>query len=573
MELLLKFRFLRRFVLFDVFLFLFIPAGLAEEKAYDFLIENVLVFDGKSAQGFEADVAISHEYIADVGNLSPVNAREVIDGEGWVLAPGFIDAHTHSDFNPFIYPRLANKLSQGVTTEIIGNCGMSAAPILGGHSERIREIWAREGVLLPDKITWTTFKGYGEEVQLKGVRTNFIGLVGHGNLRSAVMGLSSRAASADEIQQMKTMLTEAMGQGAFGISFGLRYLPGLYAKENELIELCSEAARHEGVCAFHIRSERSAILESLREVIAIAEKSNAPVQVCHLKIAGEKNWPKIDDALGIIEEARRRGVRILADAYPYDSGYAELGISLPPPLYKREDRVEFFKNPSNRKKILRAIRNYAKHDKTNWDTIMIASTRHPDYAAYQGQSIAAIARQTHLTPEVFLMKILADTSFEVSAFYFSQKQDIVDRIIARPYVAIGSDSIADGGSQPHPRFYGTFPKMFRYYIRESEILGLAETIQKMTSLVAEYYGVERRGRIQTGYYADLVLFDPETVTDLATYKNPTIPSRGIQWVFVNGRPAVREGRLTDEKNGRLVLKHEYPYWFSSACPLPMGLLY
>lgn len=538
-----------------VSLSLSLPSAFSQEKIYDYVIQDATVFDGKSLHGVESDIGILGDSIALVGDIPAEEGREVISAKGFLLAPGFIDAHTHSDFNPLVYPELSNKAAQGVTTEVVGNCGMSGAPVLGRHGEWIYSVWAREGVQVPPAaVTWDTFKGYRAALELAGLKHNFVGLVGHGNLRSAVAGLSPRTATADEIRQMKNDLAQAMDEGAAGISFGLVYLPGIFADREEITELCAVAGRRGGVCAFHMRSEGSDLTGALREVLEIGEKTGARIQVSHLKAAGREHWDKIQEAFRVIEEARAKGIRVEADAYPYEAGYAELGVVLPGEFYKREDRVSYFQDPSKREELLKRLREYDAQGDFHWDRVMVASSAHPEFEKYEGKFFSELAAETGKRPEEFLVDLLAGTSFEVSAFYFSQSLDVVKQVLTQPYVAVGSDSVADGTRKPHPRCFGSFPRILKWYVEqerkgEATLPILGDVIRKMTSLPAEQFGIERRGYLSAGYFADLVLFDPETVSDQADYQTPTAPNNGILWVFVNGKPVVRNGQVLPGKPG------------------------
>lgn len=530
------------------------PAQAA--KTYDYVIENALIFDGETLKPSHGDVAVKGDKIAAVGDLGKTEARQVIDGRGLVLSPGFIDVHTHSDFNPLVYPDLANKVMQGVTTEIVGNCGMSAAPILGAHREQIQGVWAREGVDIKDTVGWRTFQEYRGQLEKSGMGTNFVALVGHGNLRAAVMGFAPRTASLGEIQEMRTLLRQAMQQGAAGISYGLVYLPGIFAGEEELVDLCEEAGKNGGLCAFHMRSEGSGVTEAVTEALQIGEKARTGIEISHLKAAGKKNWDKIQDVFKLIEQARLKGQRITADVYPYTGSFAELGVILPDALYQRGDRLDYFRNPFKHEELLTDLRKYYEEKNMKWDSVMIAATRHRKYWKYEGKTIRDIARQTQKEPEQFLIEILADTQFEVSAYYFSQSEDVVSEVLRQPYAAIGSDSIADGSRKPHPRAFGTFPKILGRYVRERKELSLGEAIWKMTALPAEQFYLRNRGKIKAGYDADLVLFDAGEIEDRATYKNPKEMPRGVKWVFVNGKPAVKKGKSTGLKNGRFLKPSE-----------------
>lgn len=537
--------------------FLFIGAFPVHAKTtYDYLIQDALIFDGESLQGFRGDVAIKGDKIAKVGKLKNAAAKEMIDGRGFVLAPGFIDAHTHSDFNPLIYPDLPNKVMQGVTTEIVGNCGMSAAPVLGAHQKQVSGVWAREGVDIKDTLQWRTFKEYRETLEKAGMGTNFVALVGHGNLRSTVMGFTPRPASLGEIQDMRALLKQAMKEGAAGISYGLVYLPGMFAAEDELIELCQEAGKNSGLCAFHMRNEGSGVLDSTEETLRIGKKAQTAIEISHLKAAGKANWDKIGEVLKRIDQARLEGQRVVADVYPYVGSFAELGVMLPDALYQREDRVAYFRNPLKREELLLELRKFYEERNTKWDGVMVASTKHRKYWKYEGKTIRDIARETKKEPEQFLIEILADTKFEVSAYYFSQSEEVMNEILKQPYTAIGSDSIADGSRKPHPRAFGTFPKILGQYVREQQKLPLGMALWKMTTLPAEQFYLKKRGKIKPGYFADLVLFDDDEIRDRATYEKPKEMPLGVKWVFVNGKAAVQNGHATGLKNGRFLKPSE-----------------
>ncbi len=524
----------------------------ANTKAYDWMIVNALVYDGESARPVQTDVAVQDDRIAAVGKLSREDAEHVIDAEGLVLMPGLIDVHTHTDFNSWIYPSLANKLYQGVTTEIAGNCGMSAAPVEGEHKNRIRAVWAREGVALPSTdLPWSSFQEYRQFMEKTGLMTNLGVLVGHGNLRSAVMGFEDRPASAEEIKNMQAMLAKAMDEGALGISFGLVYLPGIFARDEELKALCGTAGERGGVCAFHMRSEGRGLVEAVKEAIGIGEASGARVEISHLKAAGPANWGRIEEVFRVIEAARARGVQVRADAYPYDASFAELGVVLPDELYKREDRDALFSDPAQRSVILKQLEAQNQKSPRDWSRVMVASVTAKEDESVQGKTVQQIAAERSQSPEEVLVDLLGRSHFEVSAFYFSQSPDVVDEVLAKDYVTLGSDSIADGIGHPHPRAFGTFPKALKSVVKESpEALSL--WVRKTTAETADYFGLKNRGRIAPGNFADLVVFSPDKIRDLATYEEPSRLSQGAEWVFVNGELVVVSGTYKALKSGRIL---------------------
>lgn len=524
----------------------------AQDKPYDYVIKDALVFDGKSLVPVQRDLAILSDRVAQIGEIPREEGEEVIEASGLIASPGFIDIHTHSDFNPFIYANLGNKVLQGVTTEVIGNCGMSAAPVEGAFAGEIANVWKREGVDIPKEISWKTFEEYKSEAEFQGLETNLAGLAGHGNLRFAVMGKDARPARPDEIEAMKKSLNQALAEGALGISFGLTYLPGVFAAREELVSLCGESAKQNRMCVFHMRGEGKRLLEAIDEVIDVARSTHARVHISHLKAAGEKNWPKIQEAFLKIENAKAEGLQVTADAYPYSASFAELGVVLPDSLYQDPDRNSRFKDPEVRKKIIQTLEAHYQDNPVSWDRIRVATVASEKNSAWQGKSILEISVASKKSPVETLIDLLAEEEFRVSAFYFSQSESVVNLVLSKPYVAVGSDSIADGSFSPHPRAYGTFPRLLSQCRGKGPVLSntcWGETIRRMTGFPAEILGLKGRGKIGTSLYADLVLFDPEVIRDIADYQNLKVPPEGIRWVFVNGRPVVREGKYQPVHSG------------------------
>lgn len=521
-------------------------------KPYDYVIKGALVYDGESLVPIKRDIALAGDRIVQLGNIPEEEANEVIEGEGLIAAPGFIDIHTHSDFNPFVYPNLGNKVLQGVTTEVVGNCGMSAAPVQGAHREEMPNVWRREGVVVPSDISWSDFKEYRNETEYQGMETNFVGLVGHGNLRSSVMGMVPRDAGKEELESMRRLLARALDQGAFGVSFGLTYLPGVFATHKELVTLCREAAQRGGLCAFHIRGEGDPLIQAVEEAIAVGREAGAATHISHLKAQGKTNWPKIDEAIRLIEAAQAEGIKVTADAYPYTASFAELGAILPKEIYEDPHRLGRITDPNQREKLLADLEKYYGARPVDWNGIRVATVAGQQNFSLQGKSIQEISSLLHKPPLQVLIDLLGVEAFKVSAFYFSQSPQVVEKVLGKPYVAIGSDSIADGSAAPHPRAYGTFVNRLAICSSGGPIAAnpcWGKTIYQMTALPAKILGLRQRGRIGTGSYADLVLFDPSAVKDRADYAHPKIPPSGIRWVFVNGESVVREKKYQPAHSG------------------------
>ncbi len=527
----------------------------AQNETFDLIIKGGTVYDGLSEENRTADVGIQGDKIIRVGDLSQATAQRIIDASGLIVAPGFIDIHTHSDFNPFLEPHAVHKISQGVTTEVIGNCGMSAAPLYGFQEKAVHEVWLREGEPIPADIPWHSAGEYFEEIQAAGLMTNLAFLAGHGNLRASVMGYEARKASPHEMEGMISLLNQAMDAGAFGMSLGLVYLPGTYADESELDALASEVKKRRGIVAVHMRSEGKTLIESLTETLALARKTGVPLEISHLKAAGVRNWPKIDQAISMIEQARAEGLEIHADAYPYEAAAAELGVILPDEIYQAADRVAQLKDKGKRPFIKKRVLEEFEKSGLTLNQIEVSQASLPEDKIYEGKTVADIAQAEKKDPVDALLDFLAKENFQASAFSFTQNPAIVSRVIAKDYVSIGSDNIADFGPKPHPRVYGTFPRVIEKFVKKEKTLSLGQAIHKMTGLPAGVMGMKDRGCLQTGCYADVVIFDLGTIQSNASYENPAQLSSGIQYVFVNGEMAFEDGKGTGVLAGQ-VLRHE-----------------
>lgn len=519
---------------------------------FDLLIKGGFVVDGSGRPLFKADVGISGGKVVAVGNLSRREAREVIDAEGLVVSPGFIDMHSHDDLVFFNDRANTPKVLQGITTVVIGNCGISPAPASPGREDLLRQ-YVRLLGNLPDDV-WRTYGEFLEALEgLEGLGTNVAGLVGHGTLRIAVMGMEARAPTVEEMRLMKEILARSMREGAFGLSTGLIYPPGAYASTNELIELAKVVAREGGLYFTHMRSEGGLIEEALNEALTIGEEAGVPVEISHLKIASRRKWGKVSTILKELEEAREKGIDVTADAYPYNAGATFLSALLPPwALEGGEDAMKRrLASPQERVR----IRNYmeGRDDWENfvkevgWDGILLAYS--PTYPELTGKTIEEIASELGKDPYDVVFDVLAVDGFNALMVSFNMLQGDVDKVITHPLVMMGTD-----GVQPHPRTYGTAPRIIRRYVRELKLLTLEEAIKKMTSMPAKKLKLIERGMIKEGFWADIVVFDPKEISDKATYRKPKEFPAGIKYVIVNGVITVKEGKLTNEFGGK-VLKH------------------
>lgn len=520
---------------------------------FDIIIKNSTIIDGSGKEGFAADIGISNDHIAKVGKINE-SCRQVIDANGLVASPGFVDCHSHSDYYLIINPLAGSKIRQGVTTEIGGNCGYSSAPLSGEALDERRNAYRKSYNLEHD---WQDVKGYFNRLERQGTSVNFALLIGHNTIRASVIGGGSREPKEKEMAQMKEMVQQAMTEGAIGFSTGLAYGPACFAKKEELIELCREAKRFNGIFTVHMRSEGRRLLEAIEESILIARGAEIPLQISHLKTYGEENWEKLDSAFELIEKAMADGLDVTCDRYPYTAANTGLHNVLPNWVLdggiKKE--LERLKDKATREKIKDELQQ-AKKDV--WDKIMISEVITEKNKIYEGKSVSEAASISKKEPIDFVFDILVEDEIAVDAIFFKMSEENLKRILKKPYVMIGSDSgaRADYGAlargRSHPRTFGTFPRVLGRYVREEKILDLPTAIKKMTSAPCKKFNIKERGLIKEGYFADIVIFNPDTIIDTATYEDPHKYPVGIEYVIVNGKITVEQGKNLGTKAGRII---------------------
>jgi N-acyl-D-amino-acid deacylase len=523
----------------------------------DLRIRGGAVIDGTGASPVRADVAISGDRILAVGSDAEIDAARVIDAEGLAVAPGFIDIKTHSDFTLPLNPLAESKIRQGVTTEVIGHCGFSVAPALPGKAAMLKDY-------LSPSAPWLDFRETSFAAYLDGfpaTSTNVCPLVGHNTLRLMVMGMAPRAATSGEIAAMGALLEEALGAGALGLSTGLFTPPGAYAEPSELVALAQILKRHGAAYFTHLRDEANHLFAALDEAIALGEASGVHVQVVHAKLSGLDNWGRAGEFIGALEAARARGVRIDCDQYPYQAASNPLKNLLPP--WAQADPPEMaarLGDPAVRERIRaeissRGLNNFGRIP--DWDAIRISVSPHqPQYA---GRTIAAIARERDADPVDCVCDYLVADRFATRVLVSSIGEDDIQTLIKSPEVCVGSDGncVAPYGvtsqGKPHPRFYGTFPRIIGHYVRELGLLPLSTAIHKMTGAPAKALGMTRRGLLRPGWFADLVLFDPQEFAERATYDEPhQYPVGKATTVIVNGAVTVERAEHLGARNGRLI---------------------
>ena len=521
----------------------------------DILIKGGTIIDGTGGDPFEGDIAIAGDTILSIGTFRESDAGKVVHAKGLCVAPGFIDAHAHSDFTLLADPRAEGKILQGVTTEINGNCGMSAAPLYGSAFERreddLRELAIRE--------RWHTMAEYRMLIAQRGIALNSAVLAGHGNVRGSVVGYENRQPTLKERAEMAGLLENAVREGAIGLSTGLIYPPGMYADTDELADLCSVLKRHELPYTSHMRSEGTALLESISEIITIGQRAGVSVHISHLKTSGKQNWHKANDAVSMIEDARQKGIRLTCDRYPYVASSTDLDSLLPPWAFEggNEQELERILCAETRRQLRAELLTLAG-DAAYWEGVIIASVMTDNNRWMEGRSIAAIGAQRGTDAAQTILDILSEERLRVVAIFRSMSEDNLRQFLSLPYCAIGSDSSArslDGPTRrgkPHPRTFGTFARFIGKYARDYGLMPLAMAVHKMTRLPAAIFGLHKRGQLKRGMYADMTIFDPGGIIDRATFDEPFTPPGGVRYVFVNGAAAVAEGRATGSRSGRML---------------------
>ncbi len=526
--------------------------------SFDLVIKGGLILDGTGGPAWSGDLGIVGDVIRAVGTIDPDQGSRVLDATGRHVAPGFIDIHTHSDGDILRYPTAESRVMQGVTTEITGNCGGSAAPRgeskAGGVSE---ESGAEYGI----EEGWTDVASYFGVLERVGISLNHALLLGQGTLREEVAGSEDRNLTQIEMGQILQAVEEGLDQGAWGLSTGLEYVPGRFTPTEEILAMARVVARRGGFYASHIRNEESALLEAVDEAIRIGRMSGARVQISHLKAAGLPNWGKQVAALDLIEGARRGGVDVSADAYPYAAYSTGITIFLPAWAADggREAVAARLADPTDRRRIRDEMEVRIRQDPGDYDLIVISSVRSEKNRPIIGKDLAAIATEWGIEPVDTLLRLMEEEG-SVGFIGHGMAPENVEMVLSHPLVMIGSDgsSMAPRGealrSRPHPRSYGTFPRVLGHYCRDRGIFDLPVAVRKMTSMPADQVGIVDRGRIARGMKADLVVFDPTRIRDLATFDDPHRYPAGIHHVLVNGQIVVEEGAHSGARPGVVLRK-------------------
>jgi dihydroorotase/N-acyl-D-amino-acid deacylase len=528
---------------------------------YDIVIRNGHVIDGAGSPWYSGDIGIRGGKIAAIGNLSGQQAGRVIDAHGMVVAPGFIDMLGQSDLSILVNPHLPSKIFQGITTEVTGEGG-SVAP-LNDAILKADHVTYEHYQITPD---WRTFREYFAKLEKQGIGINFASYVGATQVRRMVLGDGDRTPSAAELDQMRALARQAMQEGAVGVSTALQYAPAPYAKTEELIALAAESGKLGGIYATHMRSEGDAIIPALDEAIRIAREAATPIEVWHLKAAGKNNWGRMPEIAAYIEKARQSGVDIGADTYAYTAWNNSFSAFIPPWAHDGGDAklVERLKDPAMRARIRKDMETKNASWDNEWqdisgpEAILISAVQNPKLLPLQGKNLAEIAKLWGKDPIDTLCDFLIQDDAFTSVSVVGMSEDDVALALQQPWVAVDNDAQGTapdgllGKDHPHPRAYGTFPRILRKYVREEKKLRLEEAIRKFSALPAQRMRFTDRGVLKKGMWADVVVFDPDQIHDLATYENPNQLSVGMEYVLVNGVPVIDGGKATNALPGMVL---------------------
>jgi len=536
---------------------------------FDLIIKNGFIVDGTGRKRYKGDVGINKDKISAIGDLSHAEAEHIVDATDKIVSPGFIDMHTHSDFS-FIYDPLANgKLYSGVTTEVIGNCGIGPAPMNDEHRQLLKDYLGTRlvgSIPVELKLPWNSFADYLDEYKTTVPTLNIAPLLAQGVIRIAVKGFDKGPATPDELKEMQRLTAEAMEQGAIGLSTGLVYLPGAYTEKEEIAALCKAIKPYGGVYATHIRTESDGILEALDEALWIAREADVPVEVSHLKLLSQNMLGRTADVLEKFQRAIDAGTEVNFDTYPYTAGLTALSACLPPWIFEggTAKMLERLHDKEIRSRVAREIaegipgwQNFVK-SAGGWKKFYVSSVKNEESKIYEGKFMTEVGEMQGKTPDDAAFDLLIKENGRVQMNYFAMKEEDVITFLKQAICTIGSDAMSLNTKgvlnfgKPHPRAFGTPTEFLGKYVRDKKILPLEEAIRKMTGMSAKKFNLNMRGEIRQGYYADITVFDADKINARATYEKPQQYSVGVEAVVVNGKLALENGVQTGSTSGRVV---------------------
>ncbi len=554
----------RRFLVSLLTLAVFLTTTIfaqTKPQVFDVLIKNGTVYDGTGKPGKRVDVGIRADKIVAVGNLSKAKAQTIIDAKNLAVAPGFINMLSWSTESLIVDGRSLGELKQGVTTQIMGE-GWSMGPL----NERLKKLTVDEQGDIKYSVEWTTLADYLNYLERRGVSQNVASFIGATTIRQNVLGDADVQPTPAQLEQMRGLVRDEMQHGALGIGSSLIYAPSFYAKTDELIAMCKVAAEYKGKYISHMRSEGNQLVEAVEELIRISREAKIPAEIYHLKAAGKENWGKMDAVIAMIEKARSEGLKITADMYTYPAGGTGLDASMPPWVLDGGYEAAFKRlaDPETRKKVAKEITTPT--DK--WENLYLAAGS-PDRILFSdfkseklkpliGKTLAEVAKMRGTSPEETIMDLVLEDRSRVGTIYFLMSEDNITKQLKLPFVSFGSDaaSMATEGvflkNSTHPRAYGNFARLLGKYVREEKVISLAEAVRRLSGLPATNLGLDKRGFLEKGMFADIVIFDPNTIADRATFEKPHQYAVGVRDVFVNGTQVLKNGEHTGAKPGRAV---------------------
>lgn len=523
---------------------------------FDVLIKDGMVYDGKGTSPVKENIGIKGDRIYLLKTTVP-SSRKTINSEGLIVSPGFIDIHSHTDEIYFLNPKAESKVRQGISTEVVGNCGTSPFPLGGSFYNTFkRRFKAEYGT---DIVSWKEPWEFYEKLNKSGIGINSAFLTGHGNLRYIIGKDKPGKISSSDLNKMKRILSRCLEHGSFGMSTGLAYTPSGFADTHELCLLSKVLSKYNALYTTHLRSEEDTLIEAVKEAIEIARISGVKVQISHHKASGKRNWGKTKNTLKLIKDARDNGCIVHCDQYPYTASCTSLDMVLP--RWVREKRkseiLKILKNKSIYLKVARQISQDSLHSP---DSILISEVIDKSSKKFEGMYVDEIARKLKKDPEEVVLDLIIKNNFDVSSIFFNMCEEDIQRVLLSPFTCISSDATARANhgilskGKPHPRSYGAFPRVIARYVKDKKILSMGEAIKKMTYLPAKIMGFLDRGRIKEGYKADIVIFGAKTIKDMATYKDPHRYARGIKYLFINGKLVLNNGSHTGVLAGHILYR-------------------
>jgi len=536
-------------------------SACTQPVSYDLILRGGTIYDGSGNASYVGDVALNGETIAALGDLGNATAKAEIDVQDLAVAPGFVNMMSWANESLIEDGRSQSDIRQGVTLEIMGE-GSSMGPI----NEQMRALRIQDQGDIRYDVEWTTLDEYLEFLEQRGVSANVASFIGAATPRKYVIGYDDREPTPEELDQMRALVREAMEDGALGVASSLIYPPGSFAKTNELIALSEVAAEYDGMYISHIRDEGPQMLRAIEELLAIARGADIRAEIYHLKSAGQSNWHLFDEAIAMVERARAEGLQITADVYTYPASSTGLNAAIPPWVQEGgfKASLERMRDPELREQIAREMLQESDEWENMFlapgtpDNILLVSFKSEALRPLTGKTVGEIAKMRGTRPEITIMDLIVEDESRIGTIYFSQSEDVVRKAVALPWVSFNSDaaSIAPEGvflnSNPHPRAYGSFARVLGKYVRDEEVISLEEAIRKLAALPARNMKIDRRGELKQGFFADVVVFDPDTIRDNATFVEPHQYATGMVHVFVNGEQVLRDGDHTGATPGRVV---------------------